>query len=67
MGMRRSTYEKDERELTDLFLDPATVAVLTSLVNLEPLGGPRIEFVTRCVPARGHVGYHRAWEREQND
>ena len=53
--------ERNERGLTDLFLDPATVTVLADLVNLEPLGGLRVELVARRVSARGHVGQHWAF------
>jgi hypothetical protein len=42
-----------------LFLNPVTAVVLASLINLEPLGSPGVEFVAGRRPARGQVSHHR--------
>ena len=53
--------------LTESFLDPFTAVVLASLINLEPLGSPGIEFVAGRRPAGGQVSDQRAWGRNEGD
>lgn len=58
---------KRREELTDLFLDPVTAAVLANLVDFEPRGGSRVKLVARRGPARGQVGHHWALRRKDSD
>lgn len=46
--------------LTKGGLLPLTITPAASLVNLEPPGARRVEFVTCAVTTGRHVGEHRA-------
>jgi len=41
----------------EILLDPVSVGLASSLIDLEPLGIRRIEFVTAGRAARSHVGH----------
>lgn len=44
----------------ELLLNPASIVVLASLVNLEPFSGPRVKLITCSAPARGQISHQRA-------
>ena len=48
------------RQLTNVLLNPGIGILLPRLINLEPFSIQRVELVTRCASARGHVGHERA-------